>query len=580
MNAHRGTSATGPALTDGIQSTAATVDPRQIQFRNFGSAGGADEAKLYHGLETPWATQCLFAKLLRRMSVASVGVGSTANERIPAGYTYLAQFAAHDIIRNSSLSPLLAAHEAGRRNEREEALLLDALYGGGPFSNPGLYVVAKPGEVVRSLMRTGPMAPRSPNAMAIPAGACPFAMRDLPRFQQADLSDGFETGRTDVLVADQRGDDNANIAQMTALFLHLHNAVASALNTSGIPKKDVELPAGAYLFDRTRRVTTAIYRNVLQNDLLPRLIAKPIWDLYQANGFRPLVDMQQQGVPIEFSHAAYRLGHAMVRLSYVFNDQHPEGEGLENVLLNRSSSRPHKFPVSEHWIADWSHFFQIAGSTPQFSRRIGPTVNEVLLSAYSMPILCVGPDSKALDPAAASQLSEADKAALPDPNASGLLFSDLVRGTIGGLLRLDALIEQLPQAALAVSPLLGDAEKRHQAIRSWLQGSIVAFTAAESAELIENPPLFFWLLLEAAIEQDGLCFGTIGSVIVGDVFMARFAASRATIEDDPITQDLVARLFPKGIPRTMPELILFVAATLNLGNAWPRFITPPTTPGV
>ncbi|MBZ9709315.1 hypothetical protein LB543_21555 [Mesorhizobium sp. ESP7-2] len=579
MNAHRGTSATGPTLTGGVQSIGATVDPRQVDFRNFGYSAGADEARLYHGLDTPWATQSLFAKLLRKMSVPPAGGGSTTNERIPAGYTYLAQFAAHDIIRNSSLSPLLAAREAGRRNEREEALLLDVLYGGGPFSSPGLYVVAKPGEAVRSLMRTGPMAPPSPIAMAMPAGACPFAMRDLPRFQQADLSDGFEAGRTDVLVADQRSDDNANIAQMTALFLHLHNAVAGALSSSGIPKKDVELPAGAFLFDRARRVTTAIYRSVLQNDLLPRLIAKPIWDLYHANGFRPLVDMQPQGVPIEFSHAAYRLGHAMVRLSYVFNDQHPEGEGLENVLLNRSSSRPHKFPVSEHWVADWSHFFQIAGSTPQFSRRIGPTINQVLLSAYSMPILCVGPDSKALDPAAASQLSEADKAALPDPNASGLLFSDLVRGAIGGLLRLDALIEQLPQAALAVSPLLGDAEKRHQAIRSWLQGSTVAFTAAESAELAENPPLLFWLLFEAAIEQDGLCFGTIGSVIVGDVFMARFAASRAMIEDDPITQDLAASLFPTGIPRTMADLILFVASALNLSDAWPRFITPSTTPG-
>jgi hypothetical protein len=51
------------------------------------------------------------------------------------------------------------------------------------------------------------------------------------------------------------------------------------------------------------------------------------------------------------------------------------------------------------------------------------------------------------------------------------------------------------------------------------------------------------------------------------------------IEDDPITQDLVARLFPTGIPRTMADLILFVASALNLGDAWPRFITPPTTPG-
>ena len=580
MNAHGGAIVSGLALTGNGQSISEASNPRQVQFRNFGYEALADEAKLYRGFETPWATQCLFAKLLRRMSSTPAGSDTATNDQVPAGYTYLAQFAAHDIIRNSSLSPLLAAREAGRRNEREQALLLDVLYGEGPSSDPSLYALAKSGEAIRSSMRTGPMAPPSPSAMAIPVGACPFALRDLPRIQQADLSDGPQKGRTDVLIADQRNDDNANIAQMTVLFLHLHNAVATALGGAGLAKADAELPAGAYLFDRTRRVTTAIYRTVLQNDLLPRLISRPVWRLYQANGFRPLVDDQPQGVPLEFSHAAYRLGHAMVRLSYVFSDQHPEGEGLENVLLNRSASRPHKFPVSEHWIADWSHFFQIAGSTPQFGRRIGPTVNQVLLSAYTMPILCVGPDSKKLDPVTAKALSDADKAALPDPNKSGLLFSDLVRGTIGGLLRLDALIEQLPQIILAASPLLADATKRRQAISSWLQDSTIAFTAAELTGLAENPPLLFWLLFEAANEQMGLCFGTTASVIVGDVFMARFAASRAMVEDDPITQGLIAKLFPNGIPKTMPELVLFVADKLNLSNAWPRFITPPATDGV
>ena len=138
MNAHRGTTTAGLAVSGGVQGIAGIVDPRQVQFRNFGNVAGADEAKLYHGLETPWATQCLFAKLLRRMSAASAGGGNKTNERIPAGYTYLAQFAAHDIIRNSSLSPLWAAHEAEPLNEREEALLLYVLYGGGPSSDPGL----------------------------------------------------------------------------------------------------------------------------------------------------------------------------------------------------------------------------------------------------------------------------------------------------------------------------------------------------------------------------------------------------------------------------------------------------------
>jgi hypothetical protein len=98
---------------------AATFDARP-DFRNFGHPGAASAPNIYRGPGSAWDAQIMLAKLMRRMAPYRLGDGVTSandenfNPRTPAGYTYLGQFAAHDIIRNSSLLTDVGSQESGR----------------------------------------------------------------------------------------------------------------------------------------------------------------------------------------------------------------------------------------------------------------------------------------------------------------------------------------------------------------------------------------------------------------------------------------------------------------------------------
>ena len=549
------------------------------RFRNFGTAGGSDkpdEKDIYAGFGTAWDTQVMFTKLMQRMAKTyTFKDGATSandqnfNPYIPAGYTYLAQFAAHDIVRNSALQAGLTSKETDHTNLRERSLLLDALYGGGPTFSELLYELPLAGEGFRSMLRTSPIA-RPPGEPT--PGKCPYAFRDIPRFQQSDMSDGdrVPTGRPDVLVPDQRNDDNANIAQVTALFHHLHNAVVTALRA--LPDMPVYLegaPKGLDLFENARLVTSFVYRSVIRDDLLGHLLIGPVWERYVANGFKPLADVSSDGIPLEFSHSAYRLGHAMVRMSYRFNDADPEHQpvGIREVLANRSSVSPWNFPVAVKWIVDWSKLFEMGDAKHQPSRRIGPSFNEILLEEAIFP-----------NPTVKASAGGPNADAEPDPFCAGLLLRDLTRGTVGGLLTLDGILKTIPNDIRLSSPLLANPAQRVQVLRDWLEASDVDFSEPELVELSTNPPLMLWLLFEAADEANGCHLGTLGSIIVGDVFVARLAASHNQIESDPRTPPLLQLLFPGKSPSTMPELIRFIAKVLGLDNVEPLFVSNmPTT---
>ncbi|MER9410697.1 peroxidase family protein [Mesorhizobium sp. M0589] len=565
------------------------VSASPTHFRNFGmTIGDAPDIKdVYVGLGKAWDTQVMFAKLMRRMNEVYTfkdGVTShsdaNVNKNIPAGYTYLGQFAAHDIIRNSALLTDLAAAETNRKNMRENSLLLDALYGDGPAFSGSLYQLSHPGEFFRTMLRTGSIStpPASPEPALGAAGKCPFAYRDIPRFQQSDLSENtpVDSGRPDILIPEQRNDDNAIVAQVTALFHHLHNAVVTALRAlPDMPTYGDPAPRGRQLFTNARWVTSFLYRRIIRDDLLNKLVIGAVWDQYVANGYKPLADApNSDGIPLEFSHAAYRLGHAMVRTNYTFNDDEPEHpdhqpQGIGDILKTSSAERPHKFPLDLRWIADWSKFFRIAGTNRlQFSRRIGPCFNEKLLTADLFPNSPVGtgPGGEVLDG------DDDDETKFPNNFCSGLLFSDLIRGTVGGLLTLDRILKILPTDVRGSSLLLADDARRAQVLRDWLTASRINFSEPELVELSTNPPLIFWLLFEAAYEADGCSLGTLGSIIVGDVFLARLAATAGEIDlDRRIEGNLLQLLFPTGLPSDMADLIRFTARTLGLENADPSF---------
>ncbi|MGY9055709.1 MAG: peroxidase family protein, partial [Alphaproteobacteria bacterium] len=69
--------------------------------------------------------------------------------------------------------------------------------------------------------------------------------------------------------------------------------------------------------------------------------------------------------PLEFSHAAYRVGHAMIRPGYEMNDGVDADArsflSLSDNLALGSLRMSQELPVIKDWYAQWSKFFETAG---------------------------------------------------------------------------------------------------------------------------------------------------------------------------------------------------------------------------
>lgn len=538
-------------------------------FRNFGSGDPPSAAEVHRRAEEPLAAQTLICKLIRRMQephrYADEGkahADPTDNGRIPAGYTYFAQLAGHDIVHGAMTTISLADGSLPRVNLRSRPLVLDTVYGRGPTDDPISYEMPEaPGEL-REKLRLGHIRMTEPGK---PNAACPvYTARDVPRARIEGLSDPANEGAADTLLTDPRNDDSVNLSQLTTLFLMFHNAVIDTLRSRSPFPDDVSASPELLSFARfslARQITAAVYRGIVVKDLLPRLIRPEIWKLYNQARPRPLADAPDGRMPIEFCDAAYRLGHAMVRASYRMSRQ-TETFGVRDMIETSSARRARETPIRDIWVWEWSRFFSIDGSRPQLSRRIGPSYNAVML--YDSLF------RNAYAPGSGDTV---------DPTMSGLLYRDLVRGSLSGLRSVNALAELMPAAVLDQSRLLADREHRIATLRAWLDaGDTVAFEPGERDAIAADPPLLFYLLFEAAQEEDGKSFGTLASVITADVFAGALEQSRDLVEEarDPVagitTEEAVAHVFGRSVPETMSELITFVAKALKLESVEPPFI--------
>ena len=202
-----------------------------------------------------------------------------------------------------------------------------------------------------------------------------------------------------------------------------------------------------------RGALTAIYHNVIRNDLMRRVIHPAIYvellrtepDFIDRPAFQPKAFATGDWeIPFEFSHGAFRFGHAMVRPEYQINDL--SLHDLNNTLEKSSVNDPANMPLDETWMVQWSRFFEINGSTPNFSRRIGPHLSDGLGNDQIFP-------------------------AFDETERVGLLYRDLLGAGLAGMWSVDALIAEIghrrPQL-IAVSRLLTDRAYRVNQLREWL----------------------------------------------------------------------------------------------------------------
>jgi hypothetical protein len=210
------------------------------------------------------------------------------NAAVPAGYTYLAQFVDHDITFDPT-SKLQGRNDPDALvNFRTPRFDLDSLYGSGPMDQPFLYdwsAQVAPG--VKLLVGS-----------SAGGGAVTY---DLPRNEQ---------GRA--LIGDARNDEHLIISQLHLLFIRFHNKVVDRVlfDKPGL--------RGMALFEEAQRIVRHHYQWIVMHDFLPRVVGRGAARAARAR--RRFYKFEGAPfIPFEFSAAAYRFGHSMVRGDYTPN---------------------------------------------------------------------------------------------------------------------------------------------------------------------------------------------------------------------------------------------------------------------
>ncbi len=469
------------------------------------------------------------------------------NETIPAGYTYLMQFVAHDIVNTEV--PIRALGVSGRetRDLAVTRLRLGTLYGGGPAACPFAYASG-----ARSRLRIAPIGRRPGDPAVTP-------LRDIPRTRLDPLPPAAATPPLDeALPADPRNDDNSNVAQMTVLFSAFHNAIEAGLAKARL--------ATRLRYAVAREAATLVYRRILREDLLPKLLHPRVWDQYKERDTvlldQPRDRVEAAAMPLEFCLGAFRCGHAMVRERYQINDT--SAHDLTGILRATSGGSSGAMPLSREWIIRWSHFFEMTRGgrpRPNPSRKLRPQLSPGLLDSFVFGIV-------------------------DESNQVGLVYRDLLGAGVAGLHTVDALCAHLAaqRGDLAQGKALFEPAGRKAALLDWLRKAEVPEEHATA--LADDPPLPFYVLFEAEHERGGLSLGTLGSVIVAETILGILARDPLPCQGGDSNGDAAAALrrlsTEVGLPaatldalrgiKAMPDLVRFAATASGIGARNPRFI--------
>lgn len=564
MQAHGGAALGCPFHQGGGQPLAANQATPPAGFRHLLGAPAEDGRFLVDG-EDPRVSATALATLRRRMRGLAMLMSQRPedwpdNPNLPAGYTYTLQFLAHDAVASSL--PLWASHGGGAEleNLRRRLLRLDTLYGAGPMGCPFPFAPDDAQDQSRSRFRMSPMGPASGHYdPEQPQPAHRF--RDIGRASTLGTSGGTD-GLAEALVADIRNDSHSLISQVTALFQMLHNALVALQPEPEGGTIGTRVRGHNLRFAVAREATTLIWRNIVRRDILQRVLHPAVQALYQ--GGATLEAAPEPGLPLEFSHGAFRFGHAMARDSYHFGAAE-EPLALGTTLRTTSGRSPDLMPLKRIWMVQWSRFFPLpeGGGALNLSKRIGPQ--------FSGNFLTDG----LFDPIAPGE-------------PWGLAYRDLMSAGLAGLRSVDSLagavLARFPELAEA-APLLADRARRQAALMAWLarRPLLSRFTPADIAALAAEPPLPFYVMFEAEQETEGTRLGVLGSVIVAETLYGALARDPLPMElggGDLATQleRLCAhwlgefRLSPAAGIDDMPGLVGFLARHYRLEAVDPPFI--------
>lgn len=465
----------------------------------------------------------------------TTATGQADDPAVPAGYTYLAQFVDHDLTMDATkigFGDRITVEQLVQG--RSPALDLDSLYGFGPEVSPEFY-----SDGLR--LKVGTTAAAGPDAQSQQehVGA------DLPR---VGGNAPRKRDQRQALIPDVRNDENLAVAQTHAMFIRFHNRVVDRLAAT-TPSVD--------LFRRARETVTLHYQWMLRHDLLPRLVDPAVVaDVFAggrrffevppaygsgyatANSYMCAKDGDAPTMPVEFSVAAYRLGHSMIRDVYQWNKVFRRGgplggtEGTLPLLFTFSGTSGTLSPDGDPGDPDSGGFLRLPSNWIADFRRLFDFSEATHLSAAERAALTV--------PAADGNLIRRIDTLLVDP------LKDLPPGSFGG--RDQSPAPAGPELNLAVRNLtraemveLASGTQMAQVMGITPLTSAEILTGAGGVDLstldqttrdaiVDHPPLWFYVLREA--ELNGGRLAGVGARIVAEVFHRAIEGSRTSILAD------------------------------------------------
>lgn len=398
--------------------------------------------------------------------------GEALDSNIPASYVYFGQFIDHEItfeamsselatICDPNLKPLSLCDIQNKiKNVRSSCLDLDSVY-------------CKPAKRNGEEMEVGEV---SFTPAGYPRGRSEDEDKehnDLPRQKRSDDRRQDRAAR----IGDPRNDENLITAQLHVAFLRAHNALVCKKGT----------------FQKAREVLRHHYQWLVIEDFLKRivdpLIVQAVLDT-KCPRFNPPDD--DFFMPLEFTVAAYRFGHSMVRTNYDYNSEFNPASlqelfsftALSGQLGNSPLGQPKNVDQNDtlpsNWIIEWQRFIE-GGALTNRARRITTSLVEPLFSLR-------------------------DEVGEPLPDEARLAVRNLLRGY---LMRLPT--GQAVACALGQQPL-SPTEIESVAANS-VQRDVLQKTGFST-----DTPLWFYILAEAAYyNKEHL--GPVGSRLVAEVLI-------------------------------------------------------------
>jgi Animal haem peroxidase len=398
---------------------------------------------------------------------------SEENLTIDAGYTYLGQFIDHDLTFDPSSFLQKLNDPNGIVDYRTPRFDLDCIYGRGPDDQPYMYL-----DDGRKMLLGRKLTGGSKGA------------RDLPRLNPNNTNSPSMPRRA--LIGDPRNDENIIVSQLQGIFLRFHNRMADIMYDSK--------------FEDIQQAVRWHYQWIVLNDFLPTIVGKEVIEsiLPHLKSGKSIIDDRPQlrfyhfkeelFMPVEFSVAAYRFGHSMIRPIYRLNTTLSSRQAIFNKDRNNSLVGFREFP--DDWAIDWNLFF---GNGKQPSSGKGRTQK-----SYKIDTSLVDPLGNLPPEIARTMPSLAER--------------NLVRGLNMGLPSGQAVsrymgIEPITDKDLKVGKATVSDSKTNK--------SIIEIDASFE----DNAPLWYYILAEAqhcsfkGKDTDTIILGPVGKRIVAEVFI-------------------------------------------------------------